>query len=94
MIILQLLEMYVLIGLVFMLVYMLDVGRLIGKKYGCGLMEGISRFERAGSVISNIKAVLRCILIWPRLYVAMKNGVWDATLAKFVDENDYTEEAR
>lgn len=91
MIILRLLEVYVLIGLVFMLAYMLDVGRLISKKYECGLMEGVSRFERAGSTISNIKAVLYGMLIWPKLYVVMKNGSWDATLAKFVDEHDFTE---
>lgn len=90
MIILQLLEVYVLIGLVFMLVYILDVGRLISKKYGCGLMEGIYRFERAGSTISNIKAVLYCILIWPRLYAAMNNGAWGAALTKMVEESDYT----
>lgn len=89
MIILQLLEVYVLIGLVFMLVYILDVGRLISKKYGCGLMEGISRFERAGSTISNIQAVLYCILIWPRLYAAMRNGAWGVALEKMVDESDY-----
>ena len=90
MIILQLLEVYVLIGLVFMLVYILDVGRLISKKYGCGLMEGVYRFERAGSTISNIKAVLYCILIWPRLYAAMNNGAWDTALTTMVEESDYT----
>lgn len=80
---------YVFLGLGFMLAYMLDAGRLISKKYGCGLMEGIYLLEKAGSIISNIKAVLYGVLIWPRLYAAMKNGTWDTVLGKMVEESDY-----
>lgn len=94
MIVMQILELYAIIGLGFMLVYIYDVGKLISKKYDCSLSEGMWRFEKAGSAISNIKAVLYGMLLWPKLYVAMNNGSWDAILAKFVDENDYTEEAR
>ena len=89
MIVIQILELYVIIGLVFMLTYIYDVGKLISKKYGCSLSEGMWRFEKAGSTISNIKAVLYCILIWPKLYVAMKRGAWTTALTKMVEESDY-----
>lgn len=80
---------YVFLGLGFVLAYLLDAGRLISKKYGCGLMEGIYLLEKAGSIISNVKAVLYGVLIWPRLYAAMKNGTWDTVLGKMVEESDY-----
>lgn len=89
MIVMQILELYAIIGLGFMLVYIYDVGKLISKKYDCSLREGMWRFEKAGSTISNIKAVLYGMLLWPKLYVAMKRGVWDITLTKMVEECDY-----
>lgn len=88
-ILLRIAYLYVFLGLGFVLAYLLDAGRLISKKYGCGLIEGIYRFEKAGSIISNIKAVLYGVLIWPRLYAAMKNGTWDTVLGKMVEESDY-----
>lgn len=80
---------YVFFGLGFVLAYLLDAGRLISKKYGCGLMEGIYLLEKAGSIISNVKAVLYGVLIWPRLYAAMRNGTWGPTLEKMVEESEY-----
>jgi hypothetical protein len=92
--IIMILEMYVFIGLIFALGYMIDVGRRISKKYGCGLMEGIYRFEKAGDTMSNIGAVLWCIVLWPAMYVALKRGSWDEALKEMVEENDYSGEAR
>lgn len=87
--IIKIVELYGFFGVVFMLVYMYDVGQLISKKYGCGLMEGIARFERAGDTMSNIRAVIYGILSWPKLLMAMRNGKWWTTLKEMVDEYDY-----
>ena len=92
MIVMQILELYAIIGLGFMLMYIYDVGKLISKKYDCSLSEGMWRFEKAGSMISNIKAVLYGMLIWPKLYVAMKRGVWNVALTRMVEECDYENE--
>lgn len=89
MILLQIVGAYTLIGLIFMLTYIVYVGRLIAQKYNCELTEAISRFEKAGSTLSNVRAVLLCICIWPRLFVAMKTGAWEKALKTMVDENDY-----
>lgn len=80
---------YAIYGLLIMVEYVVYVGRLIGKKYGCGMASGIVRFIKAGDTISNIRAVLMCVIIWPKLIVAMANGKWDRELTQMVDENDY-----
>lgn len=87
--IVQIVEVYILIGLLFVITYMVYVGRLIKNKYGCGLAEGISRFERAGSIASNLKAIVEGAILWPMLLRSMVTGTWDRELAKMVEENDY-----
>ena len=87
--IIQIVEAYSFVGLIFVIAYMLDVGRRISEKYSCGLLEGIARFEKAGSLPSNIIGVLEGIVIWPALFLTMKNGIWEKTLKTMVDENDY-----
>ena len=86
-IVLTLAGLYVTIGLGFMIGYMLDMGRRISKKVGCSLMEGIYLFEKAGSMSSNIMAILRGVLIWPELQIAIKNGTWERVLEEISDDD-------
>lgn len=88
--IVNLILMYVIFGLVFMVTYMVDVGNQISEKYSCSLLEGITRFERAGSMMSNIEAVLICVAKWPHIWWSMKTGIYQECIQKMVEENDYT----
>lgn len=85
-IVLYLAGLYVAIGLGFMIGYMLDMGQRIGKKVGCSVMEGIYLFEKAGSMSSNIMAILYGVLIWPRLQIAMIDGTWERVMEEISDE--------
>lgn len=85
-IVLTLVGLYVTIGLCFMIGYMLDMGQRISKKVGCSLMEGIYLFEQAGSMSSNIMAILYGVLIWPRLEIAMRDGTWERVMEEISDK--------
>ena len=87
--IMSFISMYALFGAMFMVVYMIDVGKLISKKYGCSLMDGIFRFEQAGTTISNIAAVLIGMIMWPRLWWSMKTGIYQKCIHEMVEENEY-----
>ena len=79
---------YILIGLVVMTAYVTYVGKLISKKYGCGLLEGIARFENADNAMSNLKAVLICVITWPSVLRGLFTG-GRIVLEQMVKENDY-----
>lgn len=77
------------LGSAMTVIYMAYVGNLISIKYSCSLMDGIARFERADSFISNCVAVAEIMLIWPLMIWWMINGSWKKVLQEMVDENDF-----
>lgn len=76
-------------GLITMLAYMTTVGSFVSDKYDCSLMEGIGRFERAGTFGSNICAVMTCILRWPSVVRGLCSTAGLQALYDMVQENDY-----
>lgn len=79
---------YILIGLVVMITYVMYVGKLISKKYGCGLLEGIARFEHADNATGNLTAVLIFVVTWPLVLRGLFTG-GRIILEQMVKENDY-----
>ena len=87
--ILYLVLVYVCCGLATTVAYMSYVGRLISRKYGCSLQDGIARFEHAGTAIENMSAVIIILVTWPRMVLCLLQGKWKKALTEFVEENDY-----